>query len=63
MLENLTTEARNERTMRLDEMSVVELLTVMNEEDAKVAGAVKEAIRRSRRRSRPLRMRCGAGAG
>ncbi|MED4958843.1 N-acetylmuramic acid 6-phosphate etherase, partial [Paenibacillus macerans] len=44
MLENLTTEARNERTMRLDEMSVVELLTVMNEEDAKVAGAVKEAI-------------------
>ncbi|MCM3698367.1 N-acetylmuramic acid 6-phosphate etherase [Paenibacillus macerans] len=44
MLENLTTEARNERTMRLDEMSVAELLTVMNEEDAKVAGAVKKEI-------------------
>ncbi|EES72845.1 N-acetylmuramic acid 6-phosphate etherase [Paenibacillus sp. oral taxon 786 str. D14] len=44
MLENLTTEARNERTMRLDEMEVTELLTVMNEEDAKVAGAVKEEI-------------------
>lgn len=46
MLENLTTEARNERTMRLDEMSVAELLTVMNEEDAKVAGAVKKEIPR-----------------
>lgn len=44
MLENLTTEARNERTMSLDEMSVAELLTVMNEEDAKVAGAVKREI-------------------
>lgn len=44
MLENLTTEARNERTMRLDEMDVTELLTVMNEEDAKVAGAVKTEI-------------------
>ncbi|CAM4417718.1 N-acetylmuramic acid 6-phosphate etherase [Paenibacillus phoenicis] len=44
MLEKLTTEARNERTMRLDEMEVTELLTVMNEEDAKVAGAVKKEI-------------------
>lgn len=44
MLENLTTEARNERTMRLDEMEVTEMLTVMNEEDAKVAGAVKKEI-------------------
>ncbi|MGG6310090.1 N-acetylmuramic acid 6-phosphate etherase [Paenibacillus macerans] len=46
MLENLTTEARNERTMSLDEMNVAELLTVMNEEDAKVAGAVKKEIPR-----------------
>lgn len=44
MLENLTTEARNERTMSLDEMDITELLTVMNEEDAKVAGAVKKEI-------------------
>uniref|UniRef100_UPI00403FB779 N-acetylmuramic acid 6-phosphate etherase n=1 Tax=Paenibacillus sp. FSL R7-0216 TaxID=2921677 RepID=UPI00403FB779 len=44
MLENLTTEARNERTMRLDEMGVTELLKVMNEEDAKVAGAVNQEI-------------------
>ncbi len=44
MLENLTTERRNQRTMHLDQMSVTELLTVMNDEDAKVAGAVKEQI-------------------
>ncbi len=44
MLENLTTETRNQRTMHLDQMSVTELLTVMNEEDAKVASAVKEQI-------------------
>lgn len=44
MLENLTTEARNERTMGLDEMGVTELLTVMNEEDAKVAEAVNQEI-------------------
>lgn len=44
MLENLTTETRNQRTMHLDQMSVTELLTVMNEEDAKVASAVNEQI-------------------
>ncbi|PFJ15739.1 N-acetylmuramic acid 6-phosphate etherase [Bacillus cereus] len=41
MLENLATEARNEKTMNLDEMSIMEFLTVMNEEDAKVADRVK----------------------
>lgn len=46
MLENLTTETRNQRTMHLDQMNVTELLTVMNEEDAKIAGAVKEQIPR-----------------
>ncbi len=44
MLENLNTERRNQRTMQLDQMSITELLTVMNEEDAKVAQAVKEQI-------------------
>lgn len=44
MLKNLTTETRNQRTMHLDQMSVTELLTVMNEEDAKVSEAVKEQI-------------------
>ncbi len=40
----LRTEGRNPRTMRLDEMEVEELLSVMNEEDAKCALAVREAI-------------------
>ncbi|MCU4787874.1 N-acetylmuramic acid 6-phosphate etherase [Bacillus cereus] len=44
MLENLTTEARNDKTMKLDEMSIIEFLTVMNEEDAKVADRVKLEI-------------------
>lgn len=44
MLDKLTTETRNERTMHLDRMNIDELLTVMNEEDAKVAGAVKQQI-------------------
>ncbi|WP_195576905.1 N-acetylmuramic acid 6-phosphate etherase [Paenibacillus sp. 1001270B_150601_E10] len=44
MLEHLTTEARNERTMNLDELSIEEFLGIMNEEDAKVAHAVREQI-------------------
>ncbi|MCM3596732.1 N-acetylmuramic acid 6-phosphate etherase [Metabacillus idriensis] len=44
MLEHLTTETRNEKTMNLDEMSTIELLTVMNEEDEKVARAVKAEL-------------------
>ncbi|BFH24120.1 N-acetylmuramic acid 6-phosphate etherase [Paenibacillus melissococcoides] len=44
MLEHLTTEARNERTMNLDELSIEEFLRIMNEEDAKVAHAVREEI-------------------
>lgn len=43
-INHLTTETRNEKTMNLDTLSVKELLTIMNEEDAKVAGAVKEAL-------------------
>ncbi|MGH0599846.1 N-acetylmuramic acid 6-phosphate etherase [Bacillus mycoides] len=44
MLENLTTETRNEKTMNLDEMSTIEFLKVMNDEDAKVAAGVKLEI-------------------
>lgn len=44
MLEHLTTETRNEKTMNLDEMSTIDFLTVMNEEDAKVADAVKQEL-------------------
>jgi len=43
-LENLITERRNERTLLLDDMSTLMLLQTMNEEDAKVATAVKVAI-------------------
>ncbi|PGC51562.1 N-acetylmuramic acid 6-phosphate etherase [Bacillus toyonensis] len=44
MLKNLTTETRNEKTMNLDEMSTIEFLKVINDEDAKVAAGVKLAI-------------------
>lgn len=43
-LENLTTEKRNMNTMNLDQLSVKEALVRMNEEDQKVALAVKEAL-------------------
>ncbi len=41
---HLTTETRNERTMLLDTLSTESFLEIMNEEDAKVALAVKEAL-------------------
>ena len=44
MLENLTTEKRNPKTQNLDQMSTGEFLMVMNEEDGKVAAAVKETL-------------------
>lgn len=44
MLENLTTEIRNKRTSNLDQLSVDEFLNIMNEEDQKVALAVREQI-------------------
>ena len=44
MLENLSTEHRNEKTMNLDEMSIKEILQSMNEEDRTVALAVENEI-------------------
>ena len=44
VLSALPTEARNEKTMRLDELSTLEMLTVMNAEDALVAAAVQAAL-------------------
>lgn len=44
MLENLTTEKRNHSTMHLDEMSIMEILEVMNEEDHTVPRAVKQEL-------------------
>ena len=43
-LNKLVTERRNEKTLNLDSLSVSEACKLMNEEDAKVAGAVKQAI-------------------
>ena len=44
MLENLSTEKRNKRTENLDCMTTEEFCHIMNEEDHKVAEAVKEAL-------------------
>ncbi len=43
-LTKLTTEKRNTRTMHLDELSSFDILTIMNEEDAKVATAIKNEL-------------------
>ena len=43
-LKKLDTERRNERTMHIDEMSTLEMLTVINEEDHRVADAVKQVL-------------------
>ncbi|TCI44832.1 N-acetylmuramic acid 6-phosphate etherase [Exiguobacterium sp. SH3S2] len=44
MLDKLATERRNERTMRLDDMTVEELLGVMNEEDQSVPHVIKQQL-------------------
>lgn len=43
-LKNINTEQRNERTLHIDEMKTLEALTLMNDEDQKVALAVKEEL-------------------
>lgn len=43
-LENLMTEKRNQKTTGLDEMSIQDILAIMNEEDAKVPVAIKESL-------------------
>lgn len=43
-LEGLTTEARNPRTLDLDRMPTLQLLQVVNDEDAQVALAVRQAL-------------------
>ena len=40
VLRNLTTEARNPASMNIDELSAIEIVRLMNEEDAGVAAAV-----------------------
>lgn len=43
-LTTLTTEKRNPKTMNLDEMTSLEVLTIMNEEDSKVSTAIKKEL-------------------
>jgi N-acetylmuramic acid 6-phosphate etherase len=43
-LEQLLTEQRNPASVAIDEVPVAEMLAIINEEDAKVAGAVREEI-------------------
>ena len=43
-LKNMSTETRNQNTMNLDIMSPLEVVTVMNQEDAKVPTAITPAL-------------------
>ena len=45
MLENLSTEKRNNSTMKMDEMSVMEILKTMNQEDRLVPKAIEMELR------------------
>ncbi|MFW7360914.1 N-acetylmuramic acid 6-phosphate etherase [Vagococcus fluvialis] len=42
MLENLTTEKRNEDTLNLDKLSIIETVTKMNQEDERVIAAIEK---------------------
>ena len=44
MLEKLTTEARNPASTSVDRMSSLEIVELMNQEDAKIAAAVGEEL-------------------
>lgn len=44
MLENLDTEQRNAKTMELDQLEVEAILRIMNEEDATIPLAIREAL-------------------
>lgn len=43
-LEELTTEARNEATKKIDQVSTLEMVTLINQEDQKVAEAVQKVL-------------------
>src|SRR5690625_4296527 len=44
VLEKLATETRNENTMNLDQMSILDILKVMNEEDRGVIKAIEKEL-------------------
>ncbi len=43
-IDHLKTESPNPKTLNLDRMSTMELISVMNEEDKRVIGTIKEAL-------------------
>lgn len=43
-INHLQTETRNEKTMNLDQLSALEILTIMNQEDRKVPEAIEKAL-------------------
>ncbi|EGO6537480.1 N-acetylmuramic acid 6-phosphate etherase 1 [Enterococcus faecalis] len=43
-LEGLTTEARNEATKKIDQVSTLEMVTLINQEDQKVAQAIEKVL-------------------
>ncbi|EGO8274441.1 N-acetylmuramic acid 6-phosphate etherase [Enterococcus faecalis] len=43
-LEGLTTEARNEATKKIDQVSTLEMVTLINQEDQKVAQAIENVL-------------------
>ena len=43
-LEGLTTEARNETTKKIDQVSTLEMVTLINQEDQKVAQAIEKVL-------------------
>ncbi len=51
MLNHLTTEQRNPDSEAIDSLSALEIVALMNREDAKVAAAVHTQAATSRRRS------------
>ena len=61
VLAQLLTEARNPASEHLDQLSTVEMLTVMNDEDAKVAGAVRAKLPQIARAVDAIAERFGRG--
>lgn len=43
-LDTMTTETRNPRTMELDQMSALQIASIMNEEDARVPQAIRPEL-------------------
>lgn len=60
-LASLLTESRNPRSERIDELSTVDMLTLINEEDATVAAAVRAEIPQIARAVDALTTRFAAG--